>query len=158
MQHPCQLSRRCGSRQTTASVSQHVCNVPCMHIAHLQPSAHWIHPVCLYASFFMSCARHPFGLQLKPLWRAGIVYSGLPTVPDARQQTPGQSAVLEVHGLTTCSRLEMFTLNTRAAFQFQLTAFFSLTGCIVIFCPKYLSFLCCPTVIYKEQNVTSERR
>lgn len=125
MQHPCQLSRCCGSWQTTVSVSQHVCNVPCMHIAHLQPSAHWIHPVCLYASFFMSCARHPFGPQLKPLRRAGIVYSGLSTVRDACQQTPGLSAVLEVHGLTTCSRLEMFTLNTRAAFQFQLTAFFS---------------------------------
>lgn len=124
MQHPCQLSRRCGLRRTTASVSQHVCNVPCMHIAHLQPSAQWIHPVCLYASFFMSCARHPFRLQLKPLRRAGIVYSGLPTVPDACQQTPGQSAVLEIHGLTTCSRLEMFTLNTWAAFQFQLTPFF----------------------------------
>lgn len=123
MQQPDQLSRRCGLRRTTVSVSQHVCNVPCMHIAHLQSSAHWIHPVCLYASFFMSCARHPFGLQLKPLRRAGIVYSGLPTVPDTCQ-TPGQSAVLEVHGPTTCSRLEMFTLNTRAAFQFQLTAFF----------------------------------
>lgn len=55
----------------------------------------------------------------------------------------GQSAAFAVcevnrpHSLTTCSRLEMFTLNIWFVFQLSLCAIFVLTVFLVIFCPIY---------------------